>query len=295
MHINRSYDATNGCDVQGVLFIPSALPDILDNIFSEPPLPPTKLFDDLFFVGTRFVGVLIIKTTNGLIMIDSMNYDADAYNVIIPGMQELRLNPEDIKIIVITHGHLDHYGTAKLFKEKYGCKVAMTKRDHQFMLDVIIPLGDDRIKQGKDADPGIDLYLNDGDQIVCGDTKVEVVFTPGHTPGGISLIIPVHDGSDKHYVGLWGGTKIPDNKQEAEEYLRSSEYFMQKCTNAGVDVSVQIHPFVDYNLKKGIFTGRLAERKKGDLHPLVIGEKRFRIFIECIRVAAAGKIEMLEK
>jgi hypothetical protein len=61
--------------------------------FSEPPLPPTQLFDDLFFIGTKFVGVLISKTTDGLMMIDSMNYDADASNVIIPGMQELGLNP----------------------------------------------------------------------------------------------------------------------------------------------------------------------------------------------------------
>lgn len=56
----------------------------------------------------------------------------------------------------------------------------MTEIDHKYMREVIVPLGDDKIFQGEACDPGIDVYIKDGDVIKCGTTEIKVVFTRGH-------------------------------------------------------------------------------------------------------------------
>ncbi|GFI62488.1 N-acyl homoserine lactonase AttM [Clostridiales bacterium] len=286
--MKRSYEANNFCDIDGILYIPSAVPDIVENIINPSILPPTKLFDDLYFVGSTFVGTIILKTEEGLVLIDSMNTASDGENIIFPGIISLGLDPMDIKKIIITHGHVDHYGAAKYIKEKTNCTVYMTKIDHNFMREVIVPLGEDSIIQGEADDPGVDVYVNDGDIIKSGSYEIRVVFTPGHTPGGISLILPVHNEDAKHTVGIWGGTKIPEDLSSIEQYLGSIEHFIDECKKYNADVSVQTHPFVDYNLDKGIFDGT-------GKHPsIILGEDRFQLFLQCIKAYAVGSLEQFK-
>ena len=298
--MTRSYEATCCCDINGVLFIPPAVPDIVDNILNLPALPPTQLFDDLYFIGTEFIGTIVLKTDEGLVLIDAMNTAKDGEEIIFKGLKELGLDPMDIKKIIITHGHVDHYGAAKYIKEKTGCMVYMTEIDHKYMREVVVPLGEDRIIQGEASDPGVDVYIGEGDIIRSGNTEIKVVFTPGHTPGGISLIFPVHDLDEEHVVGVWGGTKVwsgtslADNKS-VYDYKNSIIHFMDECAKSGADVSVQAHPFVDYNLKKGIFDGRKKTRDAYGKHPLVMGSERFQIFLSCIKAYATGEVEQIKQ
>lgn len=292
--MKKSYNANNCCDIDGIIYIPSEIPDIVDNILNLPSLPPTKLFDDLYFVGTAFIGSIVLKTEEGLVLIDSMNTAKDGKNIIFKGLEDLGLDPMDIKKLVITHGHVDHYGAAKYIKEKTGCKVYMTETDHRYLREVIVPLGEDRIIQGEAADPEVDVYVNDGDIIKSGNTDIKVVFTPGHTPGGISLIFPVHDLGEEHVVGIWGGTKIPSDIKSAEEYVSSIERFKEECYKNGTDVSVQAHPFVDYSLDKGIFDGREKVRDELGHHPMVMGKERFQLFLSCIKAYAVGSLEQMK-
>ena len=93
-----------------------------------------------------------------------------------------------IATIVVTHAHIDHIGGAQKLKEATGAKVIMSAKD--------IPLLDYLDMQaawlGMEAPdhPDIDAPARDGDRLWVGASGIDVLDTPGHTPGGISLWIP---------------------------------------------------------------------------------------------------------
>ena len=85
------------------------------------PVPPFKIFDNLYYVGLDFVCAYVIQTSDGLILVDTLFGQYSDYTA--RAMQELGLNPRDVKYIVITHGHDDHIGQTIELAEKFGCPV----------------------------------------------------------------------------------------------------------------------------------------------------------------------------
>lgn len=81
----------------------------------------------------------------------------------------------DIKLIVATHGHIDHVGGVNRIKEKTGAPFAMHEAEG--------------IKGGVfGKSPDVEKPLRDGDIIEIGDLRFDVKHTPGHSPGGIVII-----------------------------------------------------------------------------------------------------------
>ncbi|RRQ50468.1 hypothetical protein DZC72_07945 [Maribacter algicola] len=58
-------------------------------LFNTEIVEPTKLFDNIYFVGYEGVGAFVINTTRGIILIDAMWTNDDAKNVIIPSIKNL--------------------------------------------------------------------------------------------------------------------------------------------------------------------------------------------------------------
>jgi glyoxylase-like metal-dependent hydrolase (beta-lactamase superfamily II) len=91
-----------------------------------------------------------------------------------------------IRAVLFTHSHWDHTADGKEIKQKSGAKVFIHKEDEYRILDPMthsvlpLPFELEAIKP--------DEYLNDGDVIDFGNTKLEVLHTPGHTEGGICLV-----------------------------------------------------------------------------------------------------------
>lgn len=113
-----------------------------------------------------------------------------------------------LQYIVNTHGHADHTcGNAEM-KAHTGANIVMHALDDQLFNS---PDGQQVARQwGFAPSPPADVRVDEGDQIVVGDVSLEVIHTPGHSPGGICLL---SDGNlftgDTLFVGGIGRTDLP--------------------------------------------------------------------------------------
>ena len=91
----------------------------------------------------------------------------------------------DIKLIVLTHGHIDHTGAVKEVKEATGAEVAIHTDDAKSLQEQSLAR---MFGLSYPPPPPPDRLLTDGDSIDIGDLHFSVLHTPGHTQGGICLL-----------------------------------------------------------------------------------------------------------
>jgi metallo-beta-lactamase class B len=242
-------------------------------------MAPAKVFDNLYLLGMRTVTAWALATSDGIILFDAMFH----YNVketVVDSMVQLGLDPADIKYVIITHAHNDHFGGARYLQDTYGARIVMTVEDWEHMrswpqLGSLAPF------------PRDDIAVRDGYTITLGDTTVRIVATPGHTPGTLSPIFPVRDGDTTHYVGYWGASAVSFLPPEGiVEYMGSLDRFAR--IDGRVDVPLTNHPFIDGSLLK---LEALAARRRGEPHPFVEGNDGFRAWLTAIHDCAGDVLE----
>lgn len=231
-----------------------------------PSIPATKIFDQLSFIGNEWVGAYILETPDGLLMIDCMEDDPRYVDIIMQGYEDLGLDISQLKYILITHGHGDHYGRAKDLRDRYGCKIYMSKIDSDYARDPATP----RPGMFGPMDFEPDGYLGDMDVFSFGGYDILSVFTPGHSPGTLSFIFGVTDCGVHHTVAMWGGTGLPRSREWLEVYKNSCEYFEDVCFKWNVDVVISAHP-CNGNIKERINV--IQNIYNGTPNPFVIGKE----------------------
>ena len=136
----------------------------------------------------RFVYVYMIYGRE-ITLIDSGV--ASSAGIILEYLRNTGRNPEEISLMILTHGHPDHIGAAQAIKEISGCSVAAHGADRVWIENPDQQLKDRPVPGFYSLVKGsvrVDRILNEGDVLYLEpEMHLEVLHTPGHSPGSISL------------------------------------------------------------------------------------------------------------
>jgi metallo-beta-lactamase class B len=235
---------------------------------------PVKVFDNLYFLGQTEYSVWAITTSEGIIVIDTI-FDYSVEGEVAGGLKKLGLDPATIKYAVVTHPHPDHHGGAKFLQDRYGTRVLMSAADWDFL---------DRTSGTK---PKRDLLATDGQKLTLGDTTLTLYITPGHTPGTLSLLIPVKDNSKPHLAALWGGTGLNPDRDSIQTYIRSAQRFSGIVRQAGADIIFSNH--TDWDGSK-VNLPLLAKRAPGRSNPYIVGNQSVLRYLKVAEECATSRL-----
>jgi metallo-beta-lactamase class B len=250
---------------------------------------PYKVFDNLYWLGTRQHSSWALRTSGGLIIIDT-NFAWATQPEIVDGLGTLGLDARDIKYVIISHAHGDHDQGAAELQRRYGAKVVMGAADWEATLKrPASAAGGVPTRGAGDVTVGLD-----GTKITVGDTTVTIVATPGHTPGTLSYVFPVKDQGKTVMVAYSGGTLTGAFGTDAarwDEYVASQKRIAGVAAEVGASVLLSNHSEYD-----GAYTkARLVplKREPGEEHPFLVGaagvQRYFTVMAEC---ALASKLRV---
>jgi glyoxylase-like metal-dependent hydrolase (beta-lactamase superfamily II) len=168
----------------------------------------SDIFIEIIPVGEIETNCYLMGDDKEAILIDP---GGDADKIIVA------IKKRNVKVtnIVLTHGHADHIGAVPELKKYTGAPVQIHSEDAIMLTDAMANLS--AVFDVPFVTTPADGLLKDGDIIVAGDIKLKVLFTPGHTPGGISLYekdTGVVFTGDALFAGSIGRTDFPRASHE---------------------------------------------------------------------------------
>lgn len=225
--------------------------------YAEPSIAfiaPFKIADDLYYVGDRLVCIHLIRTDEGLILLDA-GYPC-ATHLLMESIIRLGFDPADVRWIMLTHAHFDHYGAANAFRNLYGTKVALSALDTKAMREkpsrAVCSFPDFPHNL-----PVIDRELEDGEIFTFGGKRIHCVLTPGHTLGTMSFFFHVTDQENTYLAGQFGGAGVTALKlpyvlhdQLPLDMAQKMVASLERIKDMPVAVHLGNHPYNNHTLEK---------------------------------------------
>lgn len=235
---------------------------------------PFQVFDNLYYVGARWVAAWLLETEEGLILFDTLY--GDLTDIVIDGIRKLGKDPDDIRYVIVTHAHYDHIGGAKRMQDEFGSVVLMTEPDWQMVEEPAV--------YQEYPKPRKHLSVSHNSTLNLGRTRLRFYQTPGHTPGVLSTQFTVYDNGYPHTAFMFGGVGLNFSGVERTQMYINSVKNLQSLP--GIEVNIPNHEGSgDVFARNEI----LKNRKDGDPHPFVDPES-FTAWLQQLLVAAEAKL-----
>ena len=244
---------------------------------------PTKVFDNMWYVGLASQGAFVITTSEGIILIDTLNNTEEARDVILPGIKKAGLDPAQIKYIVLSHGHpgqTDHTGGANFLQRTYRPRVMMSKEDWDATLPAQRP---ERPLATRDMD------IVHGQTLRLGDTTLTFTTLFGHSPGSLGIFIPVTWRGTSHVVWLHGGGLQHPTRDSLNRLRSVVQDYALKMNAEGL-----------FNTHPGIYQDTLADmetirKNPNGPNPLLYGRDRAARYWSMMLECAEARVIALEE
>lgn len=149
------------------------------------PAPSVRIFGNVYDIGTCGITVLLIAGPRGHVVIDAAT--AEAVPSIVNNIRKLGFRPQDVKLLLMSHSHIDHAGGLAALRRATGAKLFASAAAREV------------IERGRFAadDPQRDILspvdrvpvagvLTDGQPVTLGPIRLTAHLTPGHSPDGMS-------------------------------------------------------------------------------------------------------------
>jgi len=205
-----------------------------ENRFSRQPV---TLAPRIHMLGRLFPSVAYaVETSEGLVLVDS-GLEPDARSL-REQLSELGMDVSRVRAILLTHAHGDHTLGARYLREMTGAKIHAGQGDSEVLrvgaprdaFFSIFPMDQYSVH----ATP-VDVELTGGEVLELGDTRIEVVAAPGHTPGSTCYLLQrgdlrvlftgdtVSSLDVDNDVGTYSAHLAPRYRGHARDYLRTLE------------------------------------------------------------------------
>lgn len=239
------------------------------------PMPHggVRFLDNAWYFGADGLGVVVVRSADGLLIFDTMTTPEEFQQVVLNEMPAAGLDPADIRYIFLGHMHSDHTGGANLIQTiAPDAKVVMGAPDAEIVEQARAELRAGRMPSSSaivswrahPADPQkaaelhalrlrsipnrVDIRVPAEPGLRTGSlrirtgarTEVMAVLNPGHTPGQMSVIVPVEHRGAVHQLLIVSGN---DNPEQAAQYAISMDYLRSVAAQAGADALINTHGY----------------------------------------------------
>ena len=137
-----------------------------------------EVVHNVYAINDSFVNMFLVKDNENYVAIDAGN----DIKVIASELKKLKIDPDKVTAVMLTHSDGDHVGALKLFKN---AKIYLSKQEEQMINGKTARM----LNKFNKIDSKSYTLMNDQQTIQIGKIRIKGILTPGHTPGSMSYLV----------------------------------------------------------------------------------------------------------